>query len=83
VTAAQVTALGLVETLYVVVPVDAVLALAALGAERRARFARARRVRPGGAALVRIARVLAYLGAYAALTGALALGVYGLLRWAS
>ena len=79
---AQFTSLGLLQTLYVAVPVDVVLALGALGAHRRARFARARRVRPGGAALLRTARVIVYLGAYTAATGALALGVYGVLRWA-
>ncbi len=83
VVAAQVSSrLGLLQALYVAVPVDVVLALAALGAERRARFGRARRVQPGGAVVGRTARVLAYVGAYAAVTGALALGVYGILRWA-
>ncbi len=82
VVAAQFTSLELLQTLYVVVPIDVALAFGALGAQRRARFDRARRVRPGSAALLRTARVLAYLGAYAAITGALALGVYGILRWA-
>jgi len=80
--AAQFTSLGLLQTLYVAVPVDVALALGALGAQRRARADRARRVRQGSAALLRTARVLAYLGAYVAFTGALALGVYGILRWA-
>jgi hypothetical protein len=74
--------IGLLRALYVGVPVAAVLGLAAIAAARRARFTRARSVRQEGAWLVRFARALAFLGAYAGLTGALALGVYGVLRWA-
>ncbi len=74
--------LELLRTLYVAVPVDVVLALAGLGAERRARYLRARRVSQGGTGLARAARVLVFLAVYVSITAALALGVYGLLRWA-
>jgi hypothetical protein len=74
--------LELLRTLYVAVPVAVVLALAGLGAERRARYRRARRVSPGGTALPRAARLLVFLAVYVSITAALALGVYGLLRWA-
>ena len=74
--------LELLRTLYVAVPVDLVLALAAVSLARRARLDRARQVQPRGVKLGRLARVLAYIGLYAAVTGALALGVYGILRWA-
>lgn len=83
VVAAQVSSqLDLLHTLYVAVPVDLALALAAVSLARRARLDRARQVTPRGVKLGRLARVLAYIGLYAAVTGALALGVYGLLRWA-
>jgi hypothetical protein len=83
VVAAQVSSqLDLLHTLYVAVPVDLALALAAVGLARRARLERARQVAPRGVKLGRLARVLAYIGVYAAVTGALALGVYGILRWA-
>jgi hypothetical protein len=83
VVAAQVSSqLDLLHTLYVAVPVDLALALAAVGLARRARMERARQVSPRGVKLGRLARVLAYIGLYAAVTGALALGVYGILRWA-
>ena len=83
VVAAQMSSrLRLLETLYVVVPVAFVLGVLAVGASRRARFELERRVRPGGRGLVRAARVVAWIGIYVAVTGALALGVYGLLRFA-
>jgi hypothetical protein len=67
----------LIESLYVAVPVCAVLALTALSAARRARFAQARSVRatggPWGARF-------AWAGVYCAVTGAIALAVYGGLR---
>jgi hypothetical protein len=83
VVAAQVSAqLDLLHTLYVAVPVDVVLALTAVTMVRRTRLDQARQVQPRGIKLARLARVLAYLGLYVAVTGALALGVYGILRWA-
>jgi hypothetical protein len=83
VVASQVSSqLDLLHTLYVAVPVDLALALAAVALARKARLDRARQVTPRGARLGRLARVLAYIGLYAAVTGALALGVYGILRWA-
>jgi hypothetical protein len=83
VVAAQMSSqLDLLHTLYVAVPVDLAVALAAVLLVRRARLVRARQVQPRGVKLGRLARVLAYIGLYAAVTGALALGVYGILRWA-
>ena len=80
---AQVSAaIGLLDALYVAVPVAAVLGLIALGAARRARFALARSLHPEARGLVRAARLFAWAGLYAGLTGALALGVYGILALA-
>jgi hypothetical protein len=82
VVAAQVASgLRLLHTLYVVVPAAFVLGLLALMASRRARLVSARSVTSGGGPL-RTARVAGWAGAYAGVTGALALGVYGVLRWA-
>jgi hypothetical protein len=80
VAAAQLTRLRLLETLYVAVPVSLALGLAALAASRRARFRAAQSISPRGG--VRLARVVAWAGVYAGVTGALALAVYGILRWA-
>jgi hypothetical protein len=82
VVAAQATSLRLLETLYVVVPVAFVLGLAAVGASRRARFQAARSIVPRGRLGLRTARLLAWAGLYAGVTGGLALAVYGVLRWA-
>jgi hypothetical protein len=72
--------LRLLETLYFVVGAALVLGAAAVVAARRARLSAARTISPGGGAGV--ARVFAWAGAYAGVTGALALAVYGILRWA-
>jgi hypothetical protein len=80
---AQVSArLRLLETLYVVVPLAALLGLLALAASRRARFNATRAVTERGRGPLRLARVAAWAGLYAGVTGAVALGVYGALRWA-
>jgi hypothetical protein len=76
------TTAGLLRSLYVAVPVAAALGLIALACSRRARFAADRSVRPDRPRIVRVARVVAWLGLYAGVTGALALAVYGLLRFA-
>jgi hypothetical protein len=81
VAAQQSSKLRLLETLYVVVPAAVVLGLLAVMASRRARFNAARSVTPGDGPL-RTARIVAWAGVYAGVTGALALGVYGVLRWA-
>ena len=79
--AAQLSAqLRLLETLYVVVGAAVVLGLLALYAARRARLNAARTLSAAGG--VGFARVVAWAGAYAGITGALALAVYGILRWA-
>ncbi|MGZ4339349.1 MAG: hypothetical protein ACXVQ3_04765 [Gaiellaceae bacterium] len=75
-------ALRLLETLYVVVPAAVVLALLGLAASRRARFNATRSLAEGRRRSVRLARIVAWAGLYASLTGALALAVYGVLRWA-
>ena len=72
--------LRLLETLYVVVTAACVLGLAAVYASRRARLNAARTLAASGG--VAFARVVALAGAYAGITGALALAVYGILRWA-
>ena len=73
--------LGLLETLYAVVPLAAVLGLVALACARRARYNAARSV-AGRAGRVGLARFFAWAGIYAGVTGGLALAVYGVLRWA-
>ena len=78
--AQQLQSLRLLETLYVVVPLSVILGLAAIALLRRARFAAARSVRDTGS--LRLAAVMAWGGAYIGVTGALALAVYGLLRYA-
>ena len=72
--------LRLLETLYAVVAAAMVLGLLALYAARRARLNAARTLSAAGG--VGFARVIAWAGAYAGITGALALAVYGILRWA-
>jgi hypothetical protein len=72
--------LRLLETLYAVVAAAMVLGLLALYAARRARLNAARTLSAAGG--LGFARVTAWAGAYAGITGALALAVYGILRWA-
>jgi hypothetical protein len=67
----------LLKSLYVAVPLAALLALTALAAARRARFARARSVYAGDG---RWGSRLAWAGVYCAVTGAIALAIYGGLR---
>ena len=67
----------LLQSLYVAVPVAWVLALTALVLARRTRLARARSVYgPSG----RWGARLAWAGLYCAITGAIALAIYGGLR---
>jgi hypothetical protein len=70
----------LIRSLYVAVPLAAVFGLTAVAAARRARFARARSVYAGNG---RWGARLAWAGLYCAVTGAIALAVYGGLRAAS
>ena len=70
----------LLPALYVAVAAAGVLALVALVASRRSRLSRARSVWGGRN---RWPAVFAWAGLYAAVTGALALAVYGALRAAS
>ena len=81
VVAAQLSSqLRLLETLYVAVGTSVVLGLAAAFAARRARLNAARTLSAAGG--IGFARLVAWAGAYAGITGALALAVYGILRWA-
>jgi hypothetical protein len=72
----------LLQSLWLTVPLAAVLGLAAVSAARRARFAAAQSVRPDAAQGLALARFLAWAGVYAAATGGLALAVYAGLRLA-
>ena len=67
----------------VAVPTAFVLGLAGVAASRRARFRLERSVYRPGERTVRIGRLLVWAGLYAAVIGALALGVYGVLRTSS
>jgi hypothetical protein len=73
---------SLLRALYVGVPIAAGLGLMAVAASRRARLALGRSLHPERRKLVRTSRVVAWAGLYAGVTGALALAVYGVLRWA-
>ena len=67
----------LLRSLYFAVPIAAVLALTALTAARRGRLARARSVYEGNG---RWGARLAWAGVYCAVTGGIALAIYGGLR---
>ena len=67
----------LLQSLYYTVPASFVLALVALSANRRARYTRARSIRPEGG---RLSSFLAWAGLYVAVIGAVALAVYAALR---
>jgi hypothetical protein len=69
----------LLRSLELAVPVAFALGLLAVALARRARYRVERSVMRRGENVVRIARLLAWGGLYAALTGAIALGFYGLL----
>jgi hypothetical protein len=75
--AQYVNGVELIRSLYVAVPVSAVFALTALTAARRARLARARSVYEGNG---RWGARLAWAGFYCAVTGGIALAIYGGLR---
>jgi len=78
--AAYTTRVTLLRGLYIAVPVACAAGLLAVAAYRRSRARLERSVRRAGARVVRTARFLAFAGLYVALTGALALGFYGLLH---
>jgi hypothetical protein len=80
--ASRETTFTLIRCLYVAVPVACLLGLIAVGASRRARFAAAQSIRPVRSGPVRTARLVAWVGLYIGITGALALGVYAVLRLA-
>jgi hypothetical protein len=70
---------SLLEGLELAVPVAFVLALVAVSLVRRARYRFDRSVQRTGGRGLWIGGVLAWTGLYAATTGAIALGFYGLL----
>ncbi len=72
----------LLHSLYVAVPVSLLLGLLAVLLVRRSRLAAARSVRPEATGPGRLTRTLAWGGLYVGFTAALALAVYGVLRWA-
>ena len=74
--------IALLRALYAAVPAAFVLGLLATLVSRRARLALTRSLHPERRKLVRSSRLVAWAGLYAGVTGALALGVYGVLRWA-
>ena len=78
--AALTSRVTLLRSLYASVPAAFVLGLASVGAYRRARSRLQRSVRRSGRRVVAAARLLAFAGLYVAVTGALALGFYGLLH---
>lgn len=78
--AAFTSTVDLLNAVYVGVPVALVAGFAAVGVYRRARAQLERTVRRSGERLVRTARMLAFVGLYLGVTGALALGFYGLLH---
>ena len=73
------TGVRLVNAIEIAVPAAFVLALAAVASTRRARFRIERTIARPGEGIVRAARFLAWSGLYLAVTGAIALGFYGLL----
>jgi hypothetical protein len=75
--ARYVSGVELLRSLYFAVPLAAVFALTALTAARRGRLARARSVYAGNG---RWGARLAWAGLYCAITGAIALAIYGGLR---
>jgi hypothetical protein len=78
--AAFTTVVQLLPAVYVAVPVAFVVALGGVAAYRHARAKLERSVRRVSERPVRVARFLALAGLYLAVTGALALGFYGLLH---
>jgi hypothetical protein len=74
------TRVTLLHAVYVGVPVACVLGLCAVAAYRRARARFDRSVRRGGSRFVGAARFFAFAGLYLGVTGALALGFYGVLH---
>jgi hypothetical protein len=70
---------GLLRAMEVAVPTAFVLGLVTVSVVRRARYRVDRSVQRPGEHVVRAASILAWLGLYAAATGAIALGFYGLL----
>lgn len=73
---------GLLQSLYVSVPLAIVLGLIAVLLARGARLHAARSVFRGRTGIVRLAQILAWTGLWIGITGGVALAVYGALRWA-
>jgi small basic protein len=75
-----VTGVNLLQSLYYSVPISIVAAFGGLLGSRRARMRAQRTVFQDRTGPVRMARRLAWLGLYMGVTGALAVGVYWVLR---
>jgi len=78
--AAYTTRVTLLRGVYIAVPVACAAGILAVATYRRSRARLERSVRRVGSRAVRTARFLAFAGLYVAVTGALALGFYGLLH---
>jgi hypothetical protein len=79
--AQELASVGLLQALYVAVPIAIILGLAAVLVARRARLWSTRSVFRGSSH--RFAQIVAWAGLLCGLTGGIALAVYGALRWAS
>ncbi|HEX6763804.1 MAG TPA: hypothetical protein VF094_13485 [Gaiellaceae bacterium] len=73
---------GLLQSLYITVPIAIVLGLLAVLVARRARRLQSRSVFGGSRSFTRLAQLLAWTGLWIGVTGGVALVVYGALRWA-
>ena len=81
--AAFTSAVTLLQAVYAGVPVAFAAGLGSVATYRRARALLDRSVRRPGESLVRVARILGLAGLYLAVSGAVALGFYGLLHLTS
>jgi predicted permease len=80
--AQKLASVSLLQSLYVSVPLAILLGLIAVLVARGARLRVARSVFGGRTRLARLAQILAWTGLWLGITGAVALAVYGALRWA-
>jgi hypothetical protein len=80
--AQELQSVGLLQSLYVCVPLAIVLGLIAVLVARAARLDAARSVFGGRRGIARLAQILAWTGLWIGITGGVALAVYGALRWA-
>jgi hypothetical protein len=81
--AQELQSVGLLQALYVSVPIAIVLGLLGVLVARGARLQVSRSVFGRRRGIVRFAQILAWTGLWIGITGGVALAVYGGLRWAS